>query len=128
MTGFDIDALSGSAALTSGRLLPSRIGRLSSLAVVSFTGGALVGLCSAQLLLSSIGRLSSLAVVSFAGGALVGLCLLFLSETTSIVVWLYRALFLLIWLSAFMVPLVQGSNSVFRPTTQHLFKKKWAVV
>ena len=99
MTGFDIDALSGSAALSSGRLQPSRIGRLSSL-----------------------------AVVSFAGGALVGLCLLFLSETTSIVVWLYRALFLLIWLSAFMVPLVQGSNSVFRPTTQLLFEKKWAVV
>ena len=73
---------------------------------------------------SSIGRLSSLAVVSFAGGALVGLCLLFLSETTAFVVWLYRALFLLIWLSAFMVPLVQGSNSVFRPTTQRLFNEK----
>jgi len=57
-----------------------------------------------------VGRMASLAVISFAGGILVGICLVFLSEATGFLIWLYRVLFVVIWLTAFLAPLVQAAR------------------
>ena len=57
--------------------------------------------------------MTSLAVVSFAGGTVVGLCLVIeclRSQTTVIVIWLYRILFVVIWMTGFMAPLVQAAR------------------
>ena len=54
--------------------------------------------------------MTSLAVISFGGGGLVGFCLVFLTNTTVFLIWLYRSLFVIIWSSAFMVPLIQAAR------------------
>ena len=41
---------------------------------------------------------------------MVGFCLVFVTNTTVFVVWLYRSLFVVIWLTAFMAPLVQAAR------------------
>ena len=60
--------------------------------------------------LSLKGRITSVAVVSFAGGTIVGFCLVFLSEASAFLIWLYRALFVAIWLTAFLAPLIQAAR------------------